>query len=148
MVASHGDCDAAEFFRWSIRQMIFTRVYSPMLWWVGLVAQLVSCGGMAVAIVALALLSEWPWAAGLLALTTLPNMWRSTVRVRAAALVLPRQAAWLEGHKWTYFWLTLPATWVWLLVLLASARSRRVVWRGNVYELLGPGKTRVIAASD
>ena len=53
---------AGRFFEWSRRQMILTRVYSPGLWWTGLIAHVFYCGGMAASIAASlrgSRLAEW-----------------------------------------------------------------------------------------
>ncbi len=142
MVASGGDCTAGEFLSWAVRQMIITRAYSPGLWRTGLGAHVIYCGAMVLAAAAIA--AGHLWAAVLLALVTLPGMWRGAMRVRVARRLFPDRAAWLDRHRAAYFWLTLPTTWIWLYVFLASARTRRIEWRGNVYELVGPAETRVV----
>ena len=142
MVASESDCTASEFLRWAVRQMIITRVYSPGLWRMGLVAHVIYCGAMVLAAAAVA--AGHIWAAVLLALVTLPGMWRGAMRVRVGRRLFPDRAAWLDRHCGAYFWLTLPTTWIWLYVFLASALTRRIEWRGNVYELVGPAETRVV----
>jgi hypothetical protein len=48
---------------------------------------------------------------------------------------LPECKAWLDRHAWVHtLWVPL-ATWIWLIVLVASAFGNRIEWRGNRYRL-------------
>ena len=144
MVESGGACPAREFLSWATRQMIITRVYRPRLWWMGFLAHVWYCGAMIAAAVVIA--GGGVWAALILLLVVGPGMWRGELRRRAARLMFPGRAGWLRSHGWVYSWLAAPATWVWLLVFLLSLFRKRIEWHGNIYELLGPSKTRCIRA--
>ncbi|HYM10387.1 MAG TPA: glycosyltransferase [Bryobacterales bacterium] len=145
MVATEGDCSAAEFFAWAVRQLTITRVYRPRLWWLGFAAHILYCGAMLAGILAIA--TGALWAIPILLLATVPGMASGALRGRSARLLFPDRAPWLARHAWIYFWLTLPATWIWLAVFVASLARRRIEWRGNTYELLSPAKTRPITAT-
>jgi len=143
MVASSGQGGAAEFFSWARRQMIITRVYAPRLWWMGFAAHWIYCGAMAAGAAVLAE-GKW-WALPVLLAGVLPGMWRGTWRGRAARILFPGRAAWLDRHRGIYCWLALPTTWIWLAVFAASSWRRRIRWRHRVYELRGPSQTRVLS---
>jgi hypothetical protein len=83
----------------------------------------------------------------ILLLATVPGMWSGVLRSRAARLTFPQRASWFDRYGWIYLWLTLPATWLWLAVFLASLFRRRIEWRGNIYELLSPTDTRLLTAT-
>jgi len=121
------------FFAWSRRQMIVTRVYSPRLWWTGLVAHIFYCGGMAASIVASVRghrLAEWALLAQLS-----PGMLKGLNRATLARAALPEHEAWFRRHAWVHaLWVPL-ATWLWLVALLAAAFQRRIEWRGYRYDL-------------
>jgi len=143
MVATPGDCSLREFIAWAVRQMIITRVYAPRLWWSGFTAHVVYCAAMAAGVAVLAS-GRW-WALAILLLTVIPGAWRGDLRRRAARLLFPGRAAWLDRHGWACSWLTLPVTWIWLYTFLASALRRTIEWRGHRYRLIAPSRTERLA---
>ncbi len=144
MVATTGECSAREFFSWTLRQIIISRVYHPRLWWIGFLGHALYCCAMTVA-AALAAAGD-PGGVLLFLLATLPGAWYGRLRRQAAELMFPGRAAWFRRHGWACSWLTVPATWAWLAIFLASRRTRRIRWRGNTYELLGPSATRAVTS--
>jgi len=125
----------ARFFSWTRRQMAITRVYSPGLWWPGLIAHIFYCAAMAASTV-LAIRGYRP-AAGALALQLAPGMWKGWGRARRARRALPGHDRWFRRWTWAHFVLAPAATWAWLAALASSAFVRRIQWRGRVYELKG-----------
>jgi ceramide glucosyltransferase len=136
MAVSTGRTGGREFFRWARRQLTITRVYRPRLWWTALVAHIFYCGGMAAAIIASIRGSrgaEWVLLAQLS-----PGMLKGANRATLAKAELPEYKAWFDRHAWVHaLWVPL-ATWIWLIVLLASAFGNRIEWRGNRYRLTAP----------
>ena len=131
MVASRDHTTPGEFFGWIVRQMKITRAYRPRLWWLGLFAHAVYCGGMvaAVAIAPAAL-------AGQLAL----GMIKGRNRAAIARTYFPEDDEWFRRNGWVYTWAVPLTTWLWLYAFLVSAASRRIVWRGREYQLRYPPK--------
>jgi hypothetical protein len=121
------------FLGWTRRQMAITRVYSPALWWPGLIAHIVYCAAMA-ASVAVAVRGYLP-AAGALVLQVAPGMWKGWRRARVARRALPEYRGWFRRWGWAHALLVPAATWAWLWALGASAFMRRIEWRGRVYDL-------------
>jgi ceramide glucosyltransferase len=121
------------FLAWARRQLTITRVCRPRLWWTALLAHIFYCGGMAAAIVASIQGSrgaEW-----LLIAQLSPGMLKGANRATLAKAELPECKAWLDRHAWVHtLWVPL-ATWIWLIVLVASAFGNRIEWRGNRYRL-------------
>ena len=143
MVATTGNCSGSEFLRWATRQMIITRVYRRNRWLAGFVAHIFYCGAMLASLLML-LFGEAPWGLGGLVLTVVPGMGKGGMRGYVARLMFPEREEWLDRFGWAYFWMVPIATWTWLYVFVASALTRRIEWRGYVYELLSAEKTRVV----
>ena len=136
MVAATDHATCREFFAWARRQMIITRVYKPRLWWTGLIAHIVYCGGMAAAVAASIMgnrLAEWA-----LLIQLSPGMLKGTNRAVLAKAELPEFKKWFDRHGWVHTWLVPLATWVWLLTLIAAAFTNTIEWRGNRYKLSRP----------
>lgn len=133
LAVSAGRTGGREFLAWARRQLTITRVYRPRLWWTALAAHIFYCGGMAAAIVASIHGSrgaEWALLAQLS-----PGMLKGVNRATLAKAELPDYKAWFDRHAWVHtLWVPL-ATWIWLIVLLASAFGNRIEWRGNRYRL-------------
>jgi ceramide glucosyltransferase len=136
MAVSTGRTSGREFLAWARRQLTITRVYRPRLWWTALVAHVFYCGGMAAAIAASIHGSrgaEWVLLAQLS-----PGMLKGANRATLAKAELPEYKAWFDRHAWVHtLWVPL-ATWIWLIVLVASAFGNRIEWRGNRYRLTQP----------
>jgi GT2 family glycosyltransferase len=124
---------AGRFLEWARRQLLLTRVYRPGLWWPALVAYVVYCGGMAASIAAL-IQGHRLAALGLIAQLA-PGMWKGRNRAIRARAALPEYADWFKRHIWVHALWTPLATWVWLMVLIASAFGHTIRWRGNTYDL-------------
>lgn len=121
------------FFSWTRRQMAITRVYSPSLWWPGLIAHIWYCAAMAASAV-LAMRGYVP-ATIALAAQLLPGIWKAWRRVRRARRALPEHEAWFRRWAWTHAALAPVATWAWLAALASSAMAGSIEWRGYRYEL-------------
>jgi ceramide glucosyltransferase len=124
---------ARQFFSWAVRQMKITRFYHPRLWWAALAAHILYCGGMAAAIAASLRgdrLAEWALIAQLS-----PGMLKGMNRATLARAALPEYDAWFKRHSWIHaLWVPL-ATWLWTVVLIASAFGSSITWRGRCYNL-------------
>jgi ceramide glucosyltransferase len=133
MAVSQGRASGSEFLSWARRQLTITRVYRPRLWWTALAAHIFYCGGMAAAVVASLRGSrgaEWVFLAQIS-----PGMLKGANRATLAKAELPAYIAWFDRHAWVHtLWVPL-ATWIWLIVLLASAFGNGIEWRGKRYRL-------------
>jgi ceramide glucosyltransferase len=133
MAVSEGRTSGREFLAWARRQLTITRVYRPRLWWTALAAHIFYCGGMAAAVVASLRGSrgaEWVFLAQIS-----PGMLKGANRATLAKAELPAHIAWFDRHAWVHtLWVPL-ATWIWLIVLLASAFGNGIEWRGRRYRL-------------
>jgi len=136
MAVSSGRIGARAFMEWARRQLMITRVYRPRLWWTALAAHVFYCGGMAAAVIASIQGSrgaEWMLVAQLS-----PGMLKGANRATLAKAALPEYKAWFDRHAWVHAtWVPL-TTWIWLIVLIASAFGNQIEWRGNRYRLKPP----------
>jgi ceramide glucosyltransferase len=123
----------AGFFEWSRRQLIITRHYRPRLWWIGLLAHVFYCGGMAASIATLAAGRRFAIAA--LAAQLLPGMLKGWSRARLAQASLPEYRTWFRRHAWAHVLLVPLATWLWLVALVSAGFQSHIDWRGRRYEL-------------
>ena len=133
MVASGDHITARTFFSWARRQMIITRVCHPRLWWPALAAHVVYCAGMAAAVVASA--RGYRGAEWVLIAQLSPGLLKGTNRATLAKAELPAYKTWFDRYGWVHTWWVPLATWVWLMVLICSAGSNVIEWRGNRYRL-------------
>jgi len=62
-------------------------------------------------------------------------MLKGADRAALAKAALPDYRDWFDRHAWVHAIWTPLATWVWLIVLLASAFSNEIEWRGKRYRL-------------
>lgn len=145
MVATTGACSRQEFLDWAKRQLIITKVYRKKLWVAGFVSHVFYCGAMVMSLAMAA--AGNPLALAGFVVTVIPGMGKGAMRSYAARLMFPERHDWLDRFSWAYFWLVPLATWVWLYTFIASATTRTIEWRGNVYELLAPDRTRRLSPS-
>jgi ceramide glucosyltransferase len=120
---------AADFFRWSRRQMAITRACNPRLWRPALAAHVIYCAGMTAS--GAALCRGYRPAAWALAVQLLPGMWKAFQRATLAATAVPE----CRRYRWAHVLLTPVAAWAWLVALVSSAFARTIEWRGRRYEL-------------
>jgi ceramide glucosyltransferase len=132
LVPDSSRTSALVLFLWARRQLVMTRFYQPGLWRLALVGYVIYCAAMAACAAGLAG-GSWP-AAGLLAALLAPGMWKAFRRASLAASALPG----IAPRRFAHAALVPFATWLWLAVLLASAATRTIHWRGRSYYLKRP----------
>jgi ceramide glucosyltransferase len=123
MVVCSGRPAARQFFRQARREMALARAWLPRLWWQGLASHVMYCGAMLASAIASARGNrgaEW----ALVALFGL-GMLKGANRATLAKAQAPEWKTWFDSYSWTHiFWLPM-ATWVWLVVLIASLWDKR-----------------------
>ena len=142
MVPTVGQCSGPEFLAWSVRQVTITRVYRFGMWLGGFLSHILYCGAQLLCVLQV-LHGNWIGLGGLL-LVVLPGMAMGGMRAYACGLVFPERESWLARFGWSYFWLTPVATWTWLYAFARSGLTRRIAWRGRIYELVGKSETREV----
>ncbi len=149
LTASIEDCTFTELLEFTTRQIKITRVYAPHLWKLVLVSNLlfvlIFYGGIVLACVRAALGLSWDWPLAFVSLLFLLGAWKAFFRLRAVALVLEDYHAELQAGMWAHLTLWPLTAVLYLYNALAAAFSRRLNWRGIVYELKSPTETDIIS---
>jgi cellulose synthase/poly-beta-1,6-N-acetylglucosamine synthase-like glycosyltransferase len=149
LTASLEDCSARELLEFTTRQLKITRVYAPQLWRIVLISNLlfvaVFFGGVALASARAALGLSFAWPLALVCVIFMLGMWKAFFRLRAVALVLDEYHAELRAGLWAHLLMWPLTAALFLYNALAAALSRRIVWRGIVYELKSPTETAIIS---
>jgi cellulose synthase/poly-beta-1,6-N-acetylglucosamine synthase-like glycosyltransferase len=136
IVGSRGDVGLLELLSWCSRQLAITRVYWPALFAVGAATHLIY--GV---FLALALLQG---RFALLAMVLLPGLIGGGLRAKAIAELAPQWQETISRHLWAYVFLVPAAGILTLLGVLRALWSRRIEWRGKVYEMRSPTETTIL----
>jgi len=154
LVASREDSGFGDFFRWATRQVVLTRVYNLRLWWMGLASYLLYAAPF---LLGLALM-VWPsflspssspatLRAGVLAALILIlalGMAKAATRTVVARELFPEERESLGRYGSCYWRLSILVPWIMLANFLASAFTRRIEWRGAVYDLRSSREIMVV----
>jgi cellulose synthase/poly-beta-1,6-N-acetylglucosamine synthase-like glycosyltransferase len=141
-----------EFLRWANRQIIITRVYSPGLWWLGLLTNAFYCTTILLGIVSLILpgptARERAAVAGLLAANLLMGLAKGRIRSIVARESFSDESETLALFGPRYWQLAPLIPWLMLFNFIAAGLTRRIVWRGTHYELRSRQEVRVLQRDD
>ncbi len=148
LTASMDNCSFAELLEFTTRQMKITRVYSAHLWKIALVTNLffvlVFFGGIALVITRAALGFSYALPLVFVLCIFALGSAKAYVRLQAIALPLAAYRAQLRRDALAHiFWWPLASA-LYLYNALQAAFSRRIEWRGIVYELKSPTETVII----
>ena len=150
LTASLEDCTWRELLEFTTRQMKITRVYAPHLWKAALMGSLlftlVFYGGLALVITRAVLGLPFIIPLALLLLIYLLGTWKACLRLRAVSLPLEPHLAGLRRDAPAQLLLWPLASTLFLYNALSAAFSRRIRWRGIVYELKSPTETVIISS--
>jgi len=136
IVGSRGDIGLVELLSWCARQIAITRVYWPALFAIAAATHLVYGAFLALAIL--------EGAFALLGIVLLPGLIGGGLRAKAIAELAPQWRETISRHLWAYFLLVPAAGIVTLLGVLRALWSRRIEWRGKVYEMRSPTETVIL----
>jgi cellulose synthase/poly-beta-1,6-N-acetylglucosamine synthase-like glycosyltransferase len=136
LVGSRGDAGLREVLSWCARQIAITRVYWPAFFAVAAMTHLLYGAFLAIALV------QGRFA--LTALVLLPGILAGGLRAKAIAELAPQWRGTISRYFWAYA-LLVPAAGVLTLFGIARAvLSRRIEWRGKLYEMRSPTETRIL----
>lgn len=148
LTASIEDCTTSELFEFTTRQLKITRVYAPHLWAFVLVSNLlfvaVFYGGLTIAAWRAAAGLSFVWPLVVVTVIFLLGLWKAFFRLRALALVLEEHHGRLRRGVWAHLLLWPLTAALFLYNAAGAGLSRRIVWRGIVYELKSPTETEII----
>ncbi len=136
IVGSRGDVGVVELLSWCARQLTITRVYWPALFSIAAATHLIYGAFLALAIL--------QGAFALLAIVLLPGLIGGGLRAKAIGELAPQWRETISRHIWAYFLLVPIAGVVTLLGVLRALWSRRIEWRGRVYEMRSPTETVIL----
>lgn len=148
LTASVEDCTFRELLEFTTRQMKITRVYAPHLWkqsFIGsFIFNLVFLWGLL--IITLYPVNEFAFWFALVSLILVSafSIGKSWLRLNAVKLVLKDYKKELDRQFWTQntLWIFSPALFFYNCV--CALLSRKILWRGIVYELKSPTETVII----
>lgn len=149
VTASVENCTFAGMLEFTTRQMKITRVYATPLWILSFFGAVVFNAIMiaALTIIVFSRQNNFPvWASiAVILIVTICSTGKAWLRWEAVKLVLTEHRDALQKQFWTQItlWLFSPA--IFLYNATAALFSRRMTWRGTVYELKSPTETVIIA---
>lgn len=142
------NCSVRELFEFTTRQMKITRVYAPRLWVMSFVGSGLFCVIMlsSLLIVMLSSRNDVTVASAMFTLlvVTLFSIGKSFLRMKAVKLVLPQYAGKLRRQMLPQITLWSLAPALFFFNSFAALLSRRIDWRGTIYEMVSPTRTRVL----
>jgi ceramide glucosyltransferase len=148
MTLSIADATLRSLLEFTTRQVIITRIYNARLWWTGIISQVLFnggfFGGLIWASVNLASGRPAPVIYLLLGLIYCLGSAKGLLRLLAARLMLPQAARLITRLWWIYCLLWPLVSLLYLYNFLKSATTRRILWRGVLYEMRSPEETIVI----
>jgi ceramide glucosyltransferase len=157
LVASRENSSFGDFFRWATRQVVLTRVYNARLWWMGFASYMLYAAPFLLGLP----LIVWPSffspasspatvRAGVpsaLALILAFGMAKAATRTVVARELFPEERESLARYGSCYWRLSMLVPWIMLANFLVSAFTRRIEWRGTVYDLQSSGEIRIVRRS-
>jgi cellulose synthase/poly-beta-1,6-N-acetylglucosamine synthase-like glycosyltransferase len=151
LTPSFESCSLRQLFEFTTRQLKITRAYAADLWIAVLTGSavfvLTLLGGIAVIVWRAALgLSFGPPLFLLLLILALGAM-KSHLRLRAVSLIIPERRLRSPGATLAHATLWPLASLLYLVNALAAGFSRRIEWRGIMYELKSPAEVVIIRSS-
>lgn len=136
LVGSRGKVGLRELLSWCSRQITITRVYWPALFALAAATHLIYGAFLALAI--------FQGAFALLSIVLLPGLIGGGLRATAIAELAPQWRETISRHLWAYFLLVPFAGVLTLLGVLRALWSRRIEWRGKLYEMRSATETIIL----
>jgi cellulose synthase/poly-beta-1,6-N-acetylglucosamine synthase-like glycosyltransferase len=129
------------------RQILITRVYADKVWAPAATTHFLYCLTLVFGTLLILgdLFAQRP-AFHLVMLTFLPVLLsaiRGSIRLIGVTEALPAARSQITGLGWIYVLLTIFIPFLYVMNFLNSLVTRKIRWRGVIYELLSPGQTRI-----
>ena len=133
LVPSYGSVSLGELLSWVTRQIKITRVYWPALFWAA------AHHGVYTAFLVLG-----SWAGGRAALV----LWVAVLLMGAwTGAARARRFPWVRKYAWAFATMFPLASFLTVQAVLRALMSRRIEWRGRVYEMRSPTETVIVRQS-
>jgi len=148
MCASFEDRSILQMLEFTTRQMKITRVYSPRLWIMSMIGSAIFCGVL-VASISIAAVSEpfslrFDLAVGVFVAVAGLTVGKAVMRLNAVRFTLADHDSALRKQYLSQTVLAFLTPAVFFVNSIAALLSRRINWRGTVYELKSPSETVII----
>jgi cellulose synthase/poly-beta-1,6-N-acetylglucosamine synthase-like glycosyltransferase len=145
------DATLTSLLEFTTRQVIITRVYNSKLWWIGMISQIffnvVFFGGIAFNIMGM-ILDEGMNILALMLLTIfILGSAKGYIRLIAAREMLPKFKEELNSLWMMYCFGWWNVSILYLYNFIKSETTRRILWRGVLYEMRSPDETLVIESA-
>lgn len=148
LTVSYVETDFPGLLEFTNRQILITRVYSPMMWATAFATHVLFCLTILLGI----LCTLTAFFAGrpslpLAALTFLPLLLasiRGALRVTAAQEMLPALKSQIQSQSWIHLILGVFIPYLYAFNFVSSAVSKTIRWRGVRYELISAQQTRIL----
>lgn len=148
LTLSYVETDFEGLLEFTSRQILITRIYSNKLWRAALLTHFLYCSTLVLGIyLILTTLFAGRPAFHLVLLTFLPLLLasiRGVLRLTGVTEALPAVRAQIMAQAWIYVLLTLVVPFLYLVNFVQSMVTRKIRWRGAVYELISPQQTKII----
>jgi cellulose synthase/poly-beta-1,6-N-acetylglucosamine synthase-like glycosyltransferase len=130
------------------RQILITRVYAQKMWATAAATHLLYCLTLVLGVLLTFgdFFAQRP-AFHLATLTFLPLLLsaiRSSIRLSGVMEILPSWRSQIASQAWIYVVLTLFIPFLYLVNFINSLITRKIQWRGAVYELVSPQQTNIV----
>jgi hypothetical protein len=135
-VGSRGEVGLQELVSWCGRQITITRVYWPALFAVAATTHLLYGAFLALA------LARGDFV--LVGIVLLPGLLGGGLRALAVIELAPQWRTTIRRSLWAYFLMVPLAGLLTLACIPRALWSRRIRWRGKIYEMRSPRETRLI----
>jgi cellulose synthase/poly-beta-1,6-N-acetylglucosamine synthase-like glycosyltransferase len=148
LTRSYVETDFRGLLEFTNRQVLITRVYADRVWGPAAFTHLLYCTTLVLgAILILSDFLQQRPAFHIVMLTFLPILLsaiRSSIRLLGVTECLPAERSQIMGQAWIYIVLTIFLPFLYLANFVNSLVTRKIGWRGMVYELIGPEQTRIV----
>ena len=149
LVASVSDCDLAELFEFTTRQIKITRVYAPQLWKPLLMGcalfTIVFFGGIGLLVARVAMGLPWLVLSLVLSVVFALGAMKAVIRLQVVGIPLADYRRELRRDLLAHFFLWPVASLVYFYNAIVAGFSRRITWRGITYELKSPTEAVIIS---
>lgn len=148
LTLSYMETDFEGLLEFTSRQILITRIYSSKMWKAAALTHLLYCSTLVLGIyLTLTTLLTGRPAFHLVLLTFLPLLLssiRSVLRLTGVTEALPAARAQIMAQAWIYVLLALFVPFLYLVNFVHSLLTRKIRWRGAVYELISPQQTKIV----
>lgn len=148
LTLSYVETDFPGLLEFTNCQILITRVYAQKIWNTAAATHLLFCLTLVLGVLLTLnnMLNSLP-ALQLATLTFLPLLLaaiRGALRVVAVTEAVPSARAQIMGQSWIYIVLGVFIPFLYIVNFIMSLVSRKIRWRGVVYEVISPTQTRIL----